>query len=404
MKLFFTTAVLVSLAVAARAQSLPVPQRTLITQAVDESRTVILQGNTHSLARAEFDQGPAPAELPMNRIQMLLRRSPEAESALAQFVEDQQNSASPEFHHWLSPEEFGERFGPSLTDIGEILAWLESHGFRVELVSAGRSVIEFSGNARAVREAFRTEIHAYDIHGSHHWANSSDPQVPAALAPVIAGIVSLHNFESKPQVRSMGWTGAIARPGLQPETNLGGAVHALSPGDYAVIYNATLLLNAGTNGSGRSIAVIGRSNINTQDIADFRRVFGLAANPFQVTVNGTDPGDLGGDEELEAVLDNSWAGALAPNASINFVVSASTNSSDGVFLSEQYAIDNNIADVISESFGSCEANYTQSAANYLSSLAEQAAAQGMTYVVATGDSGSAGVTILRLQRRVGHFR
>lgn len=363
----------------------------LVTQPVDSGQTVTLPHHVHPLARPEFDQGTAPGTLPMQRIQIVLNRSAQTEAALSQFLEDQQNTASPNYHHWLTPAEFGAQFGAAQSDITAVTNWLQSEGFTVDNISNGRTVIEFSGTAAVVQRAFGTEIHSYAVNGHQYWANSADPKIPAALAPAIGGVLSLYNFPIHTQVHAVGKAPAtLNSAGVKPQVNLGGSAHALSPGDYAVIYNSKPLVNSGVNGSGYKIAVLGRSNLNTQDIADFRRVFGLPAIPLQVIVNGTNPGDLGGDEELEAVLDTSWAGAVAPDATVEFVVSASTNNTDGTFLSEEYAIDNNLADVISDSFGSCEADYSQSTANYLSSLAQQAAAQGMTFTVASGDSGSAG--------------
>ena len=365
--------------------------RSRIHQAVDDMRLATLRGNVHPSARAEFDRGPAPADLPMERMLLVLSRSPEQDAALTSLLDEQQDQSSPNFHRWLTPEQFGEQFGASDADIQVITAWLQSHGFQVEAPYPGRTLIEFSGNAAQVERAFHAPIHRYVVDGVAHWANSADPRIPVALSPVVVGVASLHDFHSRPQ--------HVARPepvitnfqqGRRPEITFSGSVHGLGPADYATIYNITPAYTAGINGTGASIAVVGRSNINVQDIADFRSVFGLPANAPQVIVNGTDPGDLGGGEETEAVLDVTWAGAVGRNATIKFVVSKSTNASDGVTLSETYIINNNLADVMTESFGGCEAQVTSASATAISSLAQQAAAQGITYMVSSGDSGSAG--------------
>ncbi len=265
---------------------------------------------------------------------------------------------------------------------GKAFAWKKSR-------PGGRSIV-FSGDAGHLRSAFQTEIHKYAVNGKLHWANAQEPRVPAELAPLIAGIASLNNFEAKPQVHVFGTAALSLAHAAKPEAILGNGSHALSPADYSVIYNSKPLLNSGVNGTGRTIAVIGRSNINVSDIADFRSLLGLPAKNPTIIVNGTNPGNLGGNEEIEAVLDTTWAGAVAPQASIRFVVSASTNSTDGVFLSALYAINHNVGDVMTESFGTCEATYTQSGANYLATLAQQAAGQGISYMVSAGDSGAAG--------------
>ncbi|MBV8550211.1 MAG: hypothetical protein JOY54_02845, partial [Acidobacteriaceae bacterium] len=295
------------------------------------------------------------------------------------------------YHQWLTPQQFGEQFGAADEDIQKITSWLQSQGFQINRVSNGKTFIEFSGTAGQVQQAFHTEIHKYVVNGVAHWANAADPQIPAALTPVVAGVATLYNFEKKPQlVKSNGQFVATYSAGAKPQFTSGGN-HALSPADYATIYNINALYQNGYNGRGVTIAVVGRTNINVSDISSFRSTFGLPPNPPQVIVNGPNPGDLGGSEEAEAVLDTTWAGAIAQSATIELVVSATTNTADGADLSEMYIIDNNLGDVMTESFGSCEAaGYTAAEVAAISSLAEQAAAQGITYTVAAGDAGAEG--------------
>jgi subtilase family serine protease len=365
----------------------------LIVQPVDETNLTALKGNTHPLARLQFDQGAAPPSLPMERMLLVLKRSPEQEAALQKVLDDQQDKASPNYHKWLTPDEFGQQFGPADQDIQIVTAWLQSHGLQVARVSRGRTVIEFSGTAAQVQEALHTSIHKYVVNGEDHWANTNDPQIPAALVPVVAGVHTLHNFLRKPQIHiAKQPVAAKFNPGPPPQVTFPAqngqpALHALGPQDYAKIYN----ISSGMDGSGKTIAVVGRSNISLQDVADFRKAFGLGGSYPNVIVDGPDPGispDLG--EQGEATLDTTWSGAIAANATIDLVVSASTNTTDGVDLSEVYIIDNNLADVMSESFGTCEFFATAGDAAGVKALAQQAAAQGITYMVSTGDTGSAG--------------
>lgn len=388
------------LAFSAAAQTAPAPSR--ITQAVNEANLTILKGNTYFLARAKYDRGAAPSSLPTNRMLLVLQRSLQQESALEQLLDQQQDQSSPNYHQWLTPQQFGQQFGPSDQDIQKITSWLQSHGFQIASISNGRTVIEFSGTAGQVQEAFHTTIHKYSVPTKSgaledHWSNSSDPSIPAALASVVTGVATMHNFLKRPQhVLSQDKFHVERKPGTQPEftgTNGSGAtVHAVGPGDLAVIYNANPLYTASPNinGTGSTIAVVARSDFNLQDLNDFRSNFGVVSPAIQVIVNGTDPGDLGGGEEVEATLDASYATALAQQANENFVVSASTNTTDGVDLSEIYIIDNNLGDVMTESFGGCEEGVTASESANISNLAEQAAAQGITYMVSSGDNGSAG--------------
>jgi Pro-kumamolisin, activation domain/Bacterial Ig-like domain (group 3) len=369
----------------AAAQTTNIPS--LVTQAVDEKNLVVLKGNVHPLARPEFDQGAAPLDLHMDRMLLVLKRSPEQESALRKLIEDQQDKSSPRYRQWLTPEQFGQQFGPGDSDIQKVTGWLQGHGFQNVQVGKGRAVIEFSGTAAQVQETFGTSIRKFAVNGKEHWANASDPKIPAALSLAVEGVFTLHNFYKRPQVQvAEEQITAQVKPGARPQFTSSSGLHALVPADYYTIYNFNPLLIF----TSAKIAIVGRSNINLQDVIYFHYwTFDQAQSP-QVIVNGPDPGDLGGVEETEAVLDTTWAGTVAPTAWLALVISKSTATTDGIDLSELYIIDNNLADVMSESFGDCEANFTNTEAAGIASLAQQAAAQGITYVVAAGDSGSAG--------------
>ncbi len=364
-----------------------VPAR--ITDRIDNNRMVTLTGNTHPLARAQYDQGAAPSDLPMNRMMLVLKRSADQESALQDLLTQQQVTASPNFHKWLTPDQFGQQFGPADADIQAITSWLASYGFQSIKVSKGRTVIEFSGTSAQVQASLHASIHKYVVNGAAHWANANDPQIPAALAPVVAGVASLHNFPKRPASVRFGQEMELTRASDgKPQFTSSGtpASHALAPADFDTIYN----VSPSMTGSGVTIGVIARSNIVAQDVTDFRNQFHLGGSGPTIILNGPDPGDLGGGEEAEAVLDATWPGAVAPAASVDLVVSEATNAAAGEDLSEFYIVDNNLADVMTESFSVCEAVFgTQlsSAASFYSSVAEQAAAQGITYLVASGDSG-----------------
>jgi hypothetical protein len=365
--------------------------RPLISQIVDEGHRIVLKGNIHPLARPQFQAGVAPLDLPMQRMLLVLKRSPEQDKALLKLLDDQQDKSSPNYHKWLTPEQFGLEFGPADSDLQAVTSWLQSHGLQVARVSKGRVMIEFSGTAAQVQEAFHTAIHKYAVDGEAHWANANDPEIPAALAPVVAGVHTLHDFYMKPLSVLSDERFSIARePGSLPQATSKSGAHALAPDDYAVIYNIAPVYQAGINGTGTTIAVVGRSNFIFQDVVDFQNLLGLPANPPQIVFDGPDPGNLGGSEEMEALLDVSWSGAIARNATVKFVLSASTDTTDGIVLSELYIIENNVGDVMTESFGGCEAHVSSTEAAGFAALAQEAAAQGITYMVSSGDTGAAG--------------
>jgi len=265
----------------------------LITQPVIESQVTTLTGNTHPLAQPQFDIGGAPPDLPMQRMLLVLKRSPQQDFALRELLDDQQDKASPNYHKWLTPDEFGVQFGPSDQDIQVVTGWLQSHGFQVNRVSHGRTVIEFSGAEAQVEEALHTSIHKYLVHGEEHWANASDPQIPAALAPVVAGVWSLHDFRKKPKSKFSNQHFAIPQPGASPLLTFQGR-HALMPGDYATIYNINPLYSAAVNGQGVNIAVVARTNFSGSDVTDFRLAAGLSYSFPNFISDGPAPGNLGG--------------------------------------------------------------------------------------------------------------
>ncbi len=363
-----------------------------ITQAVDETTLVTLAGNLHHLAQPQFDQGAAPDSLPLKRMMIVMKRSPEQESALRTLLDEQQDSSSPNFHKWLSPDEFGRRFGPADADVQVVKQWLEGHGFQVTNITRGKTVLEFNGTAGLVKPTFHTEIHKFMVNGEPHWSNISDPQIPAALAPVVGAVAALHSFFKQPaHVVLQTNVPAKKGPGPTPSLLLQGGTFALAPADWSTIYNVNPVYTASVTGSGKTIAIVGRSNIILSDVTQFRSVTGLPANPPIIVLNGPDPGDLGGGEEVEALLDNEWSGAIGKGATVKFVVSESTETADGVTLSEVYIVDNDLGDIMSESFSLCETVEDQFPDQLMldEELAEQAAAQGITFVAATGDSGAA---------------
>src|SRR6266851_5440914 len=371
-------------------QKARVPARVMET--VDDTNRLVLRGNVHPLARGEFDTGAVSDAQPVTRMLLLLQRSGEQEAALRQLMEEQQSRNSPNYHAWLTPEQVGKQFGPADADVQAVTDWLTSHGFQVSKVSKGRTVIEFSGTAGQVRNAFATEIHKYNVRGKEHFANVSDPQIPEALAPVVRGVVALHNFRPKSFVHNAGTFRRNAKTGeVKPAftfSDVNGTFYAVGPADFAKIYN----FNPSTaTGAGQSIAVVGQSNINLQDVADFRNVFGLPANVPQVILNGPDPGLVSGDE-TESDMDVEWAGAVAQQAQIIFVTTqtSQTDFVAGVDASAVYIVDNNVAPVLSESYGTCEANLGTSGNAFYNSLWQQAAAEGITVVISAGDNGSAG--------------
>ncbi|HEY6465921.1 MAG TPA: S53 family peptidase [Candidatus Acidoferrales bacterium] len=371
-----------------------------ITQPIDETRLIRLRGNTHPLAQARFDRGPAQDDLPMQRMLLVLKHSPAQKSALETLLDQQTDRYSPNFHHWLTPAQFGEQFGPSDQDIQKITGWLVSHSFQVNRISKGRTAIEFNGTAGTVRTAFHTSVHQYVINGASYWANTSDPQIPEALAPVVAGFSSLNNFPMAPtiQIRKNrpAQPSAQAGAGETPDFTFNttsacndgtGICYGLGPWDFATIYNVLPAWNSGINGRGVTIGIVATSDINPQDAQNFRTLFGLPSGTPSIIYDGADPGKT--SAEGEAIADVEWAGGVATGANIDLVVSGSTNGTSGVDLAAEYIVDNNLSDVVTASFSDCELFLGTSGNLFIYQLWQQAAAQGMSVVKGAEDAGSA---------------
>jgi trimeric autotransporter adhesin len=370
-----------------------------IVNPIDESQRVTLTHTVSPLANAANDRGAAPDGMQLDRMQLVLQRSPAQEAALRQLIAEMGTPGTASYHQWLTPDQFGAQFGASDQDIATISSWLGGHGFTVSRVNPGKGTLEFSGSVAQLRDAFHTQIHKYSIDGETHFANANDPQIPAALAPAIGGFASLNNFHARSYLEKMG------KASMSPATHQlsqwtwsssTGPLYVLAPGDFAVQYDVQPLYTASVNGSGQTIAIVNDSNINVDLVNQFRTLFNLPANPPQVIIDGNDPGvdginnpDGPNGDSIEAYLDVEWSGAVAPNATIDLVVAGDTSLESGLILAMEHAVYGNVAPVISVSFGNCEANLG-SANAFLNGLWEQAAAQGQTAMVSTGDSGSAG--------------
>jgi len=344
----------------------------------NDSRTVTLTGNRHPSARAEYEVGSVSPTHKMDKMILALNPSDEQDRALDALIAAQQDPRSSSYRKWLTPDQVAEQFGVSENDVDQVKAWLGSHGFTIDEVPAGRRTIVFSGTAGMVEAAFHAEIKQYRVAGELHYANARDPQIPEALAAVVRGTVTLHDFAR----RSM----STAKQSVA-EYSSGGAYY-LAPADFATIYNLNPLYTAQTDGTGTSIAIVGRTNINLSDVQTFRSYFGLPVNNPQIILSGPNPG-ITSDVD-EAVLDVEWSGAVGRGATVKFVVSASTSSTDGVDLSAQYIVTNNVAPVMSTSYGSCEAAMGTAELAFYKNLWQQAAAQGISTMISAGDSGAAG--------------
>jgi subtilase family serine protease len=366
-----------------------------IVDTIDETQLVSLPGHTHPLAIAKFDQGPVPDSLPLEHMFLELRRSPEQEERLERALREIQDPHSARYHSWLKAEELGTKFGPAQQDIETVVRWLEQQGLQVNRVSRNGLTIDVSATAGQVRQIFHAQIHNYLVNGKRHIANAGDPQIPAAMAPVVVGFVALHDFMPKPAVRKPTVNFSFACNGC-PDGFNGIQFYDESPADLATIYNVTPLYTASTpiTGKGQTVVVLEDTDVNPADVATFRTAFRLSSysGAFVQIHPGagcTDPGTNAG--ELEAALDAEWAGAVAPDASVQLASCADTATNFGGFLAAQNLLDlANPPYIMSLSYGECETVEGPSGNAYLNGLWQQAAIEGVSVFVSAGDGGAAG--------------
>jgi subtilase family serine protease len=364
---------------------------------VIESQRVTLEGNTPPAAmHAENDRGPVDDTMLLYHMLLALKRSPEVESELQKLIDDMHNPASPEYHHWLTPQQIGTRFGLEHEDLQTIQSWLGSHGFSVNHVYANGLVIDFSGTAAQVREAFHTEIHHLVLRNDqHHISNMRDPEIPAALMPAIHGVASLHDFFPKSRSHLLGPVSYDrATNTWKPHFNIkidGTLFHTLSPYDFATIYNLLPLWQRGFTGKGVTIAAVEDTNLlNPNDWTKFRRTFGLDTfthgNFKQIYPGCTNPGQNG--DETEAALDVEWSSAAAPDANIELSACADTATTAGLDLAILGLIDFEPPDIITDSYGLCETISGAAEVALENRGAQLATAEGTTFFIAQGDTGA----------------
>jgi Pro-kumamolisin, activation domain/Abnormal spindle-like microcephaly-assoc'd, ASPM-SPD-2-Hydin/HYDIN/CFA65/VesB-like, Ig-like domain len=356
----------------------------LITQKINESALVTLGGNTRPEANAANDRGQVAADFPMEHMLLQLRRSPGQQRAFEKYLAELSDPKSPNYHRWLTARQVGEKYGLAAQDLAAITGWLKSHGFTVNKVYSAGTVIDFSGTAGEVREAFHTAIHHLMVNGKPHIANMSDPEIPAALAPAVAGVVSLNDFMPRPM--------NVPRPKY---TDSNGN-YSVVPADLAVIYNLNPLYAAGYSGQNQTIAIIQDSDVFNYpgDWNTFRTTFGLASaypngSLSQIHPGGcTDPGVISGTDG-EAAIDVEWSSAAAPNAAIELASCADTSTTFGGFIAVQNLLSATPPAIMSISFGESESYLGATANAFIDSLYQQAAAEGVSVFVSAGDQGAA---------------
>jgi hypothetical protein len=385
----------------------------LITTPINNAALVTLKGNTSPIAKAQYDQGAASPSLATGKVALQLKRSPAQQIALNQFLGSLHDPNSPNYRKWLTPATFGAQFGISDQDLQTVETWLQTQGFQIDAVPVSHNVIQFSGTTGQIAQAFHTSIHSYLVNGKVYHANSSNPQIPAALAAVVSGISPLNDFRAHPEHILGGHTqvqrvngrlvptsariGAAATPALTGSLGDGSDFLFITPSDAATIYDSPNQLNikytagTGNEASGVNLGFAGYSDLNTADYGRYRTLFLGETTPKapNSVIDGSDPGVLSDGTGTEALLDGEVLAGLAPQANIYAYSSNSDLLQDGLSDAILRAIEDNVVSVLSISYGSCEAELGLSGNEFFDEVYAEAATQGITVVTAAGDTGSA---------------
>lgn len=356
---------------------------------------------------AQYDAGPMPTDTRLTGMTMFFNRSAQQEADLKALLVAQQTPGSPQFHQWLTPEQFAARFGMAQADLDKVTQWLQQQGFSVDYVARSRSFIRFSGTVGQVQQAFRTQMRFYNINGTKHFGPAAVLSVPAAFADTVTGIHNLSDF--KPRSMHTSRVAPVANPAFT--SSISGNVF-FAPGDIKMAYDPTGAVTKNFDGAGQTIAIMGQSAVVVKDIENFQTAAGLTVkDPNMVLVPGTGNSTITAGDESESDLDLEWSGAMAPGADIYFVYTGDSTSSAGVFDAITYAVDQKIGDIISVSYGACE-TAVAAASNYQNTMEpvfQQAAAQGQTVLSASGDQGStscsgvSGLTTLQQQAKAVNY-
>ncbi len=360
--------------------------RDRITAAVSNSLPIAIPNSVHPKAALGTDLGPAAGNTKLSGMSIRFNMSDAQQAALDKLLADQQDPTSSRYHQWLTPAQYDAQFGMSSDDLAKVSGWLRSQGFTVTGVANGGTFVTFDGTVAQAQSAFGTSIHNVKINGETHFANVTNISVPSAFSDAVAAVTGLHNFRLAPRVHT-----SVVKPDFTSSVT---GTHFVAPGDIYAIYNMNSLLNNSINGTGITIAVTGQVDIYPADVTAFRSAAGLSTTNLPTTIHaGTDPGypvctscSTGANQSDldESSIDVEWSGAMAPSATIDFV-----NGLDVINNAMTYAIDNNVAPIVTTSYGLCEAGWGSAELLALNALFKQANAQGQTVLAASADFGAA---------------
>jgi subtilase family serine protease len=357
----------------------------MITAPVDDAKTVAVEGNIRPEVKTGSDLGAMPDSTVIPHLTLQLQRSPAQEAAARTYIDELHNKHSPNFHRWLSPTEVNDRFGLAASDLAAVTTWLSGHGFKINGMTPNLA-LDVTATAGQIRSAFGADIHYLSVGGVRHFANVTNPHVPAALAAALRGPTSLSDFQPHPMLK---------KKASHKYTTSGGYL-ALVPADLQTIYNFGPLYSAGLTGAGQTIVVVESSGLyTTGDWFAFRKILGLTKKFPQGTLTTespgtgcTNPGDAG-STDAEVAIDVEWASAAAPNANIVMAACKSGTQFGGFIALQNILATPGHPNIVSISYGESESQLGATENAYISTLYQTAVLEGVSVFVSSGDEGSA---------------
>jgi kumamolisin len=292
------------------------------------------------------------------------------ESELHTLLQEQNNPGSLSYHHYLTPQEFTQRFGPTMDTVNQATAYLKSQGLQVGSVASNHTLIHTSGSAGAVEKAFNTNIGEYQLKGRVVYAPMAQPSVPASLGNIILNIGGLDDV-------------AHYHPLLTPHADTGPG-GGYTPTSLRTAYDMDSLLSSAT-GSGQTIAIYELDGYKSSDVNQYLSNYGLGSAKYSnVLVDGAT--NTAGSGAIEVELDMEVISAIAPGATQKIYIGPNTNT--GVNDTYNQIVTDDTAPIVSISWGECESASGNAELAALDNIFAQGAAQGQSFFAAAGDSGA----------------
>jgi len=359
-------------------------------------------GAAPALAAGDVALGALAASTPLSLSVTLAPRDPAGLAALATAVS---TPGTPSYHRYLSVAQFAARFGAAPSTVAAVRASLRAQGLTPGALAADGLALSVASDAGSAARAFGVGLHRFrDAGGRTVFANDAAPRLPAALRGAVTGVLGLDDLPAAaptslltsprgqaPRRSTLApATSGVPTPCSQAST--AGTTHGAYTIDrIAHAYGIDGLWNAGDLGAGQTVALFELETYTSADVGAYQSCFGTSATVNTITV-GAGPGSSQGETDpgLESELDIENVIGLAPASTID--VYQGQNSYSGIIATFQQIVGDDTAKVISDSWGACEPDTDPSLAAQEDVLFREAAVQGQSILVASGDSGSEGCT------------